>query len=155
MAQLNVQGFDAFAADLEAAKNLSQDEQYQILEAGGERIKTAMRSKLQALGLHLTGRLAASIETVRKTADAPYVLIEPKGKHHSYRGRDAKGRRGKGGMKTASAGEVGFVFEYGAPSRGIPAYHWMESAVTESAEETTAAMQEAFNEVLDAKGVGR
>lgn len=155
MAKLDVQGFDAFSADLEAAKNLTEDEQFKILEAGGEVVKTAMRSKLSELGLRATGRLAESIEIVRKVEETPYVLIEPKGKHHSYRGRDEQGRRGKGGRKTATAGEVGFVFEYGAASRHIPAYHWMEKAVEGSTEETTVAMQNAFNAVLDEKGVGQ
>lgn len=160
MAKLDVQGFNAFEADLEAAKNLTEDETYTILTAGGEAIQTAMRAKLQALGLvrasaKVIRQLIDSIEIVRKRDDRPFVLIEPQGKHHQYRGRDAKGKRGKGSIKTATADEVGFVLEYGAPSRNIPAHHWMETAITESEAETMAAMQNAFNEVLDAKGVGQ
>lgn len=160
MAQLDVQGFNAFEADLEAAKNLTEAEAYTILEAGGEVIQAAMRAKLRALGLvrasaKVVRQLIDSIEIVRKRDDRPFVLIEPQGKHHQYRGPDAKGKRGKGALKTATADEVGFVLEYGVPSRNIPAHHWMETAITESEGDTTEAMQNAFNEVLDAKGVGQ
>ena len=156
MAELDIKGFDAFAANLEAARDLSEEEAYRILEAGGDVVKRSMQAKLTALGLVLSRRLVDSIKVVRKVlAGAPYVLIFPQGKHHSYHGRDGKGRRGKGSLKTADASEVAFVFEYGAPSRNIPAYHWMEQAITESEDETTEAMQAEFNAILDSKGVGR
>lgn len=156
MAKFNVLGFDAFAADLEAAKELSTDEVFSILEAGGAVVLRAMRQKLADLNYVLTGRLRDSIEVVRRpTRGDPAVLIYPRGKHHSYHGRDSKGRRGKGGIEAASASEVGFVLNYGAPSRGIPAFHWMEPAVEFSGPETTEAMQEEFNAILDSKGVGR
>ncbi len=124
---------------------------YRILETGGDVVKRSMQAKLTALGLVLSRRLIDSIKLVLKvSAGAPYVLIYPQGKHHSYHGRD-----GEGSLKTADASEIAFVFEYGAPSRHIPAYHWMEQAIAESENETTEAMQEEFNAILDSKGVGR
>lgn len=162
MAEFNVIGFNAFASDLEAAKALGKDEVYYILEEGGEVVKRAMQTKLTALGLVLYRRLVDSIKVVRKIAGAhdvaggrQFVLIYPQGKHHSYHGRDSKGRRGKGSLKTADAAEVAFAYEYGAPGRHIPAYHWMEQAVAESEGEAAEVMQAAFDEMLDLMGVGR
>lgn len=154
MAQLDVQGFDAFAADLEAAKNLTEEESYRILEAGGEVVKTKMQEIISRMGLILGDVLRKSIKVFRKKEDRPYVLIYPEGKHHITHGYGPEGR-GTGKRRTVNAGEVGFVLEYGAPERNLNAYHWMETAVEESAETTTEAMQEAFNEVLAAKGVGQ
>ena len=154
MAQLDVQGFDAFAADLEAAKSLTDEEAYTILEAGGEVVKAAMQQMIVRLGLVLSGLLRDSIKIFRKKEDRPYVLIYPEGKHHITHGYGPDGR-GTGARRTVNASEVGFVLEYGAAGRAVHAYHWMENAVEFAAEETTAAMQEAFNEVLDAKGVGQ
>lgn len=154
MAQLDVQGFDAFAADLEAAKNLTEEESYRILEAGGEVVKAKMQEVISRMGLILGDVLRKSIKVFRKSDDRPYVLIYPDGKHHVTHGYGPEGR-GTGKRRTVNAGEVGFVLEYGAPERNLNAYHWMETAVEESAETTTEAMQEAFNEVLAAKGVGQ
>lgn len=154
MAQLDVQGFDAFAADLEAAKSLTEDEAYRILEAGGEVVKTKMQEVISRMGLVLSDVLRKSIKIFRKNDDGPYVLIYPEGKHHISHGYGPDGR-GTGKRRTVNAGEVGFVLEYGAPERNLNAYHWMERAVEESSDETTAAMQAAFDEVLDEKGVGQ
>lgn len=154
MAQLDVQGFDAFAADLEAAKNLTEDESYQILEAGGEVVKNAMQQKIVRLGLVRDGILRDSIKMFRRNDDQPYLLIYPEGEHHITHGYGPNGR-GTGKRRTVNASEVGFVLEYGAAGRAVYAYHWMENAVEGSTEETTEAMQEAFNEVLDEKGVGQ
>lgn len=158
MAKLDVQGFNAFEADLEAAKNLTEDEQRAILTAGAEVVKEWMQRTISSMGLVLSGMLRESIQIFQKREGGhPYAEVYPKGKHHVAHGYGygPGPRRGKGAPKTVNADEVGFVLEYGAPSRNIPAHHWMETAITESEAETTAAMQNAFNEVLDAKGVGQ
>ncbi len=153
MAKFDVVGLDAFKADLEAAQELTVDEKYRILDAGGTVVLQAMQRKLTSIGLVLTGRLSESLGSVRKVEDGtPVVLVYPQGVHHRYRGRDIRGKRGKGLLKTASAAEVGFVLEYGVAQHNIRATHWMEAAVSTSGEATTDAMQEAFNAVLDEKG---
>lgn len=158
MAKLDVQGFDAFAADLEAAKNLTEEEQRTILTAGAEVLKEWMQRSISSLGLVLSGVLRDSIKIFHKQEDGrPYAEVYPSGRHHVTHGYGPGpgARRGKGSTRTVNAGAVGFVLEYGAPDRGLNAYHWMETAVESSADEVHDAMQEAFNEVLDAKGVGQ
>lgn len=145
MARFNIQGLDAFEADLRNARNLTESEQRTILAAGGDVLKSWMQRKITSLGLVLSGMLRDSIKVFQRSdMGRPVVEVYPSGKHHVT-----------GTARAVNASEVGFVLEYGVPSRHIRPYHWMESAALESAEETTAAMQEAFNEVLDAKGVGR
>lgn len=156
MARLDVQGFDAFAADLEAAKNLTEEESYTILEAGGEVLKAKMQETISRMGLILNDVLRKSIKIFRKTGERPYLEVYPSGKHHVTHGYGPDGR-GTGRRRTVDAAEVGFVLEYGAPERNLRAYHWMETAGLRAtvSGELTEAMQQAFNEVLDAKGVGQ
>lgn len=159
MAQLDVQGFNAFKADLEAAKNLTEAETRTILAAGAEVLKEWMQNTISSMGLVLSGMLRESIKIFQKEEDGrPYAEVYPKGKHHiahGYAYTEFGPARGKGAPKTVDAGEVGFVLEYGAPDRGLNSYHWMETAALRGEADITEAMQNAFNEVLDAKGVGQ
>lgn len=158
MAKLDVQGFNAFKADLEAAKNLTEAETRTILAAGAEVLKEWMQNTISSMGLVLSGMLRESIKIFQKEEDGrPYAEVYPKGKHHVAHGYGygPGPRRGKGAPKTVDAGEVGFVLEYGAPDRGLNSYHWMETAALRGEADITEAMQNAFNGILDAKGVGQ
>ena len=59
-----------------------------------------------------------------------------------------------GGTRKATADEVGFILEYGAPSRNIPAHHWMENTINENLDEVHEKLQEGFNTLCDEKGIG-
>lgn len=158
MAKFQVIGFDAFAADLEAAKSLTKDEQKKIIQAGANTLLSSMAQGLILDQRARTGGLLESLRVRMKTkGGTPYAQVGPGGKHHVAHGRDAKGRRGKGAAYDVDAAEVGFVLEYGAPSRNISATHWMENAVeiTEKHGGLSDAMQYAFNEILETKGVGQ
>lgn len=162
MAKLDVQGFNAFEADLEAAKNLTKTEKRKILRAGAETLRDWMRRVIEGHRWVVSGVLRDSIKiTMRQKDGEPVAEIGPQGKHHVAHGwGPRKGRsmgRGKGAAYDVDAARVGFVLEFGAPYRNINAWHWMESAEQRatSSGELHAAMQNAFNEVLDAKGVGQ
>lgn len=167
MAKLDVQGFNAFEADLEAAKNLTEEEAYTILEAGARVVKTWIQRKLDSVIKHVNDR--GVIKHVRDSLSIdleddegrPVAVIRAHGRHHMYNRRLVtktykNSKHGRtytvgGDTKPVYQSEVLFLLEYGVPSRNMPAYHPVELAAEESAAETTAAMQEAFNAVLDAK----
>lgn len=162
MAKLDVQGFNAFEADFEAAKNLTKGEIRTILAAGAEVLKERMKQTLVSIGLVDKGTLRDSIRIYRKTESGhPIAEVRPSGTHHMAHGwGPRRGRtmgRGKGAAYPVSNERLGFVLEYGAPYRGINAWHWVETATLRANVngELDAAMQNAFNEVLDANGVGQ
>lgn len=168
MAQLDVQGFDAFAADLEAAKSLTDEEAYTILEAGARVVIRWIQAKLDAGIRHVNER--GLIKHVRDSLSIdmeddegrPVAVIRAHGHHHMYNRRlvtktYANSRHGRtytvgGDTKPVYASEVLFLLEYG--SKHNRALHAVEFGAEEATAETTAAMQEAFNAVLDAKMEG-
>lgn len=157
MAKMQIVGLDAFKADLEAAKNLTRDEQKKILHAGAEVALNTMRQELMMEGhIRSKGLLNSLKIRMRSKGGKAYAQISPEGKHHVAHARGPKGERGKGAAYDVDAAEVGFVLEYGASSRGIDATHWLENsiALSEKYGGISDAMQQAFNEVLDAKTGG-
>lgn len=168
MAKLDVQGFNAFEADLEAAKNLTEDEQRAILTAGAEVVKEWIQRKLDSVIKHVNDR--GVIQHVRDSLvigfetdeDRPIAVIRAHGKHHMYNRRLVtktykRSKHGRtytvgGDTKPVYQSEVLFLLEYG--SKHNQAHHSVELAAEESAAETTAAMQEAFNAILNSKMAG-
>ena len=92
------------------------------------------------------------------------ALIEPKGIHHGkktvhgsnyHRPKTGQGRSHKRKRHGLTAGttnqEVGYYLEYGTPR--MPASHWMERANEKATDETNAAMEKAWDELLTSKGL--
>lgn len=142
------EGAEGLSMDLKKLGRLTDEDAYTILEPAADVVKAKFADKIKAVFQQHTGKLAASIQEFKKKADGPFILVYPHGPHHRYKSR-------KKGSKTASAGEVAFVLEYGAPARNIAATHWMENSIQESDQEITEAMQAGFDTLCDEKGIGR
>lgn len=111
------------------------------------------------------GTLAKSLTaTVFKDGS---VIVGPKGKHHGtgvgrktkaagyHRPKTGQGisktRKHHGMTKAVSAVDVGYYLEYGRP--GMAAEHWMENTLEQNENEVLAAMEAAWNDYLNSKGL--
>lgn len=153
----HVSGFDELEADLLGITELSDEEKWPILEAGALTVKAKMQEVIDRMfGTDGTGDLRNSITIQPKNIKGELVArITPKGRHKSSgRGIRMKkrkdGTRAKSGKYSGSNAEVGYYLEYGTPR--IAPRHWMETADEESGEESKAAMEAAFDEILKSKG---
>lgn len=137
-----------------------------MLAAGAEVVKAAHKRKLRELGLIDTGVLEGSVTAhskVDRKSGRRYYLVYPSGTHHTYNSvkkvkvykRSKHGRTYTvgGGLRKASAGDVGFVLEYGAPRRGIRAYQWMAQANAECENDVLAAEERVYDEWLRSKNL--
>lgn len=95
------------------------------------------------------------------------VIVGPKGKHHGtgvgrktraegyHRPKTGQGtshlRKHHGLTNAVSAVDVGYYLEYGTPR--MSAEHWMETTLEQNEDEVLAAMQAAWNEYLESKGL--
>lgn len=173
MATFSVNGLDEFALSMQQVAELPDDVIDEILEAGSEVVVKAQREKLLELGLYDNEsngpHLADSIKVHKKRSakfagdKGRYVLIYPTGKHGQYQ-RKLKlktyknSKHGRtytvgGDQQETTSSEVGFIHEYGAPRRNIPAKHWMQAANEESAAATTAAQAAVYNKFLESKNL--
>ena len=91
-------------------------------------------------GLVDRGQLRDSIKVsakVRRTSSARSVEIYPQGKRTD-------------GTRNA---EVGFIHEYGAPGRGIPAKQWMRKANERAEDAACTAAEEVYDDYLRSKNL--
>ena len=93
-----------------------------------------------------TGKLKLSIKEMPKKDKngRPIIDIYPSGTHHRYKTR-------QGGSRAASANDVGFVNEFGAPARGIKGTGWMRLTVESCADEANAAALDVYDKYLASK----
>ena len=99
-----------------------------------------------------TGDLAKSISVELKGAGEDFhAYIFPKGKHRgSSTGKRMKKGRSSGKYSGTNA-EVAYILNYGSPR--INATHWLEIANEEAESEVITAEQEAWNGLLEKKGL--
>lgn len=142
MARFNASGIDGLRLSFDEFARIPDSVIDRILKAESKVVVQAHKASLKSLGLYKTGKLEASIDGIAKVTSASggqrYVLVYPVGPHHKYAGREKtkaykNSKHGRtyttgGGDKTATANDVGFVHEYGAPKRGIKAKRWMQKA---------------------------
>ena len=140
-------GLDSLSADFKKLGQLTDEDAYTILEPAGQHLAGKFSEKVRSFFRQHTGKLAESIEALRKKDDGPYIYVGPQGVHHKYRSRKKKG----GGSKNALASEVAFVLEYG-DSRHT-ATHWMENTINEEEAATAEKLQEGFDRLCDEKGI--
>lgn len=146
MARFEPKGVDGMSLDLQKLGQISDQDAYTILTPAADLLGKKFKAKIAAIFRQRTGKLAAAIKGFRKKGgEGPFMLVYPYGAHHTYNSR-------KGGTKTATAAEVGFVLEYGDGSH--KATHWMENTVAENEIEITEAMQEGFDTLCDQRGIG-
>ncbi len=162
MARFNATGIAGLQLSFEEFARMPDTVIDDILKAESKVVVKAHKAMLRSLGLYKTGKLEASIEGIDKVTSAKggqrYVLVYPVGTHHKYAGREkTKGyKRSKsgstytygGGSKTATANDVGFIHEYGAPKRGIKAKQWMRRANDKCEPEVEAAGMAVYDDWL-------
>lgn len=126
MAKFRAEGIDGLMLSLQEFQEIPDDVVEDMLEAAGDVVVDAQKKSVMALGLVDSGRLLNSIKTHAKIGRINgqrkrYVLVYPEGKH---------GETSAAGGDTADVtnNEVGFVHEFGAPKKGIPARQWMRTA---------------------------
>ena len=139
MAQFNVTGLDELMNDLEAVAELPDSVAVEMLNKQADVIKEAHTSKINELDLVDTGQLRDSIDktAVRSSGGSRYLEVYPQGIR-------------KNGVRNA---EVGYIHEYGAPGRHIPAKNWMQNANEGCADETTQAAAEVYDNYLKSKNL--
>ncbi|NCB51348.1 MAG: hypothetical protein EOM54_05640 [Clostridia bacterium] len=149
MAGLTVNGLEGLILSMEEVSKLSLDDKKNILSAGAEIVQKAHKKMLESLGLIKTGKLLKAISSFWKISEGGYFLIYPYGEHHDYNMRlvtkmFSRSKHGTtytvgGHVQDVSAGEVGYILEMGAPSRGIIPFRWMQRANEQCADEMAEA----------------
>ena len=158
MAKFSVNGMDSLERSFAELATLSDQERGRILQAGAEVIK---ESQIDYLNRHhrRTGELAKSIKIKLYSDEA---VIEPIGKYtKTKKGRKIRQRhsgsggthRSKhhGGTKASTMPEVAYYLAFGTPR--MAATHWDENANEESADRTTQAMADEWNNLITEKGL--
>ncbi len=134
MARMEVVGADTLLAGLDGmARDLPQLRD-DILKAEADIIETAIKGSIAEAGAVRSGRLLRSTSR-RKTKSA--IRIGPNGEHHRY-----LPSKGKSGIVTA--GYVGYINEYGLPSRGIKARKYMQIALKRNEGKAFAAAEAVY-----------
>ena len=161
MAKFNATGIEGLSLDMETFLSLSDEMVDKILLAQGNVVVAAHKSSIAGLGLVDTGKLMDSVTMLPKVGDGKrYVVVYPQGNHgKAYRRRKvtktyARSKSGRiytfgGDTKAVTNQDVGFVHEFGAPGRNIPASLWMKKANDASEPEATAAAQKVLDEYLE------
>ena len=142
MATIETSNLDDLIHSLDGAADQMQQLCDSLLEAQADVVQPALSRSIANEGLiGETGRLKDSISR-RKTKSG--IRIGPKGEHHRY---VPSGRRpGANGIVTA--GYVGYIHDYGIPSRGIPAAKWLEKGVEKSLGQAYNAAAAAVDDFL-------
>lgn len=163
MAMFNATGIEGLELSFKEFAEIPDDVVENMLTAAGEVIVDAHKASIRKLGLVDTGALARSIKYHSKVGyrggeRKRYVLVYPTG-NHGQRNRKAitkAYKRSKHGRTYTVGGdtvkvtnsEVGFIHEYGAPRRGIPASQWMRKANENAADAMVEAELRVYSEWL-------
>ena len=152
MASFSFNGMDELSASFEQASQLTDEDRMSVIMPAAKLLVERQREKILSLFTRRTGALADSLSIQeRSDDDGVYAHIYLKGKHpRSSTGHRLKGGRSSGKYSGTNA-EIGYILEHGSPR--IPATHWMENANEEAAEEVVAAQQEAWNDLMEKKGL--
>ena len=152
MAKFMINGMDEIAARFEQLAHITDEDKMSVIMPAAELLVERQRQKIVQLFQQRTGDLAKSL-TIRERRDDSGVFanIYLKGKHRgSSMGKRMKNGRSSGKYSGTNA-EVGYVLEYGSPR--IAARHWMETANEETMDEVIEIQQDAWNEMLEKKGL--
>ena len=154
MAKFNAKGIEGLELSMQEFAAIPDAVVEEMLDAAGTVVVRYHRSEISALGLTKSGKLLGSITAVSKAGSSKndwkrYVLVSPKGNHHTYQSRVvtrqyARSKHGRtytrgGGAKVVTNSEVGFIQAYGAPKKGIRATDWMNKANEKAAPAVEAA----------------
>ena len=152
MAKFSFNGVDSLEASFEQLAQFSDDEKVSILMPSAQLLLQRQKEKLLQLFKRRTGDLENSLTiSVEDGDDGPKVTIYPEGKHRNAftgkRKRDGKSR----GKYSGTNAEIAYILNYGSPR--IAATHWLENANEEAEAEVIASQQDAFNDLLEKKGL--
>ena len=152
MAKFTFNGMDEISASFEQLANITDEDKSSVLMAGAEVLQERQTQKIMDMFRQRTGDLAKSISVQLKGAGEDFhAYIFPKGKHRgSSMGRRMKKGRSSGKYSGTNS-EVAYVLNYGSPR--IDATHWLEIANEEAEAEVIAAEQDAWNSMLEQKGL--
>lgn len=152
MAKFSFNGMDELSASFEDMIQLSDEERMSVIMPGAEVVAEHQRGKIRSLFKQRSGDLADSI-TIRQKSDddGAYANIFLKGKHSGSSTGKRRGKRRSNGKYSGTNAEVGYILEYGSPR--IAATHWMENANEDAAAEVASAQQEAWNALMEKKGL--
>ena len=154
MAKFNAKGIEGLELSMQEFAAIPDAVVEEMLDAAGKVVVRYHRSEISAHGLTKSGKLLGSITAVSKAGSSKndwkrYVLVSPKGNHHTYQSRVvtrqyARSKHGRtytrgGGAKVVTNSEVGFIQAYGAPKKGIRATDWMNKANEKAAPAVEAA----------------
>ena len=160
MAKFNATGIEGLSLDMKTFLSLSDEMVDKILMAQGEVVAAAQKKSIAGLGLVDTGKLRDSITILPKVRNRKrYVIVYPQGNHgQAYLRKTvtkayARSKSGRtytygGDVKKVTNQDVGFVHEFGAPGRHIPASLWMKKANDSSEPASNAAGQAVLDEYL-------
>lgn len=137
MARFNAEGIEGLQLSFEEFADLPDDVVEDILLAGGEVIRDAHIEAINRRFDKHTGHLIGSPTIQPKAGNQRYVLVYPRGTHHTYQAT-------KGGNAKATNADVGFVHEFGG--HGNESSQWMREANERAAD----AMVDAEAAVYDA-----
>ncbi|MGI6042116.1 MAG: hypothetical protein ACOYBH_07850 [Candidatus Alectryocaccobium sp.] len=136
-----VQGIEELIKDLESAAEIPDSVVEEMLRAEAEIYVEAQKAKWNSLGLkHPTGELESSITVegvMQKSRGSRFVHVYPQGDRPN-------------GIRNA---EVGFIHEFGAPSRNIPAKNWMKQANEAVSEKAYEAVSKIYDDFLKSKNL--
>lgn len=152
MAKFTFNGMDEISASFEQLAQITDDDKASVLMPAAELLKERQMQKIIDMFRQPTGDLAKSIAIELKGAGEDFhAYIFPKGKHRgSSTGKRMKKGRSSGKYSGTNA-EVAYILNYGSPR--INATHWLEIANEEATDKVTAAEQEAWNGLLERKGL--
>ena len=152
MAKFTFNGMDEISASFEQLAQISDDDKASVLMPAAELLKDRQTQKIMDMFRQRTGDLAKSIAVELKGAGEDFhAYIFPKGKHRgSSTGKRMKKGRSSGKYSGTNA-EVAYILNYGSPR--INATHWLENANEEAESEIMAVEQDAWNSLLEKKGL--
>lgn len=139
--KIDFKGMDEVGLSFKELANTPDDVKREMVQAGSEVLIRAERRMITALGMVKTGQLRDSIAAKEKkkkdTSDITYTVYP-------------KGNRKKVGKekKAATNAEVGFIHEYGLPSKNIAAKQWMAKAVKEATDDVVDAEMAIYDRYL-------
>lgn len=134
MAGIRFEGIDDLIADIEKVAELPDDVMDEMLDAEAEIVTKAHKKELESRGMRQSGQLIASVGAANKKVSgfSHSIDIYPQGTRSN-------------GVRNA---EVGFILEYGAPKKHIPASNWMEHANETCTDEAVNAAAAVYDDFL-------
>lgn len=159
MARFECSGLDDFALSLQQIESLPEDVENKMLSSGADVAVAELKKSVTMYGLVDTGELRDSIKKFHKISrnQKQYYLVYPYGARKKAKVKKlarvriyGTGRKKQYAIKKVrmTNNDVGFVHEFGAPHRGIPARPWVSLVAEEYADDITEAEIRVFDDWL-------